>query len=246
MGESIRLLDDTILGRLKSQIPPKALQLLNKIMNDHEVRFMNYQDNPNRAATAYTEIVGGIYYMWLNPDEDEIADTFVHEIGQIYTYILGYQKEAKPKLSGRRQDDIAKALAEWTVNAFRGAITERNLEKYGIDRSHYRRRRYEAFKELLNNIPNMNAIEKDEMSRLLERTRLCYHYNLTRLILMKEFGDLEQLWNEKISYDAIKKAAVQIFVVASNKELMPSRYVEVQKYFIKTLRLKDYVTMQLH
>jgi hypothetical protein len=246
MGQPIRLLDDAILVRLKTQIPPRALRLLNEITTDHPVRFMDYRTNPIRDATAYTEIFKGSYLLWLDPDEDEIVDTFVHEIGQIYTHILGYNKEAKAILTGRSQDNMAKALAGMTVNAFRGAINERNLEKYGIDRSHYRRRRYEAFKELLNNLPNIDAIGRDKMSIVLERTRLCYHYNLTRLLLMKEFDDLHQLWNQKISSDEIKKTAAQIFSVASNKELTPSRYVEIQKYFIKTLRLKDYVTMQLH
>jgi hypothetical protein len=129
MGEPIRFLDNTILERLKSQIPPKASELLSRIMTDHTVRFMDYRSNSNRAATAYTEIFKGSYLMWLDPNEHEITDTFVHEIGQIYTHTLGYRKEAKAKRLEGRQGEIARSLVGMTVNAFRGAITERNLEK---------------------------------------------------------------------------------------------------------------------
>jgi hypothetical protein len=84
------------------------------------------------------------------------------------------------------------------------------------------------------------AMLRDAISSLLGRTRLCYEYNYARLILL-EFCGLEHLWNERITSDKIKKDAVQIFEVASKSELTPQRYVDVQKYFIKTLKLQDYV-----
>jgi hypothetical protein len=209
MQGSIRPLDNTILELLKSEISPKASELLNLITNNHTVRFMDYRTNPNRAATAYTEKLGAIYYMWLDPDEDEIADTFVHEIGQIYTHTLGYRREAEGRSWRGRRGDAARELAGMIVNAFRGAITERNLQRYGIDRSHYRQRRHQAFEEYLNHLPNGGIIERDAISSLLGRTRLCYEYNYSRLILLEEFGNLEKLWTEKVSSEKVKKDAMK-------------------------------------
>jgi hypothetical protein len=71
-------------------------------------------------------------------------------------------------------------------------------------------------------------------------TSLCYEYNYARLILLEEFGNLEQLWTEKVKKDAMK-----IFEVASKTELTPQQYVTAQKYFIKILRLQDYVNIYL-
>jgi hypothetical protein len=245
-GESvggIRLIDAATIGRLKAAMPLQAVNLLETITQSHEVKFVDYRDNPIKAATAYTLPLDGKFYVFLNPDEPEVADSIVHELGHICTDILGYSRDAKPRLSYTVSHTKTKEFAVMTTNAFRVAIAERNLEaRYGIDRSCYKNRRSRGFETFFSKPVDIDTLRGKDIGSLTNRVHICYVYNFTRLVMEGLFsGVAQRVWDTNMPPSPTKDFAEQIYWFASKEEMTPTRYVEVQRYFIKTLRIGEYV-----
>lgn len=232
-------LDGKTIHTLESSISERAGELLSWLKTKRKISYWDRRKHPYRANVhAFTESFDGSSCIWLNPEHPDVLDSFVHEIGQVYLDVLGY-RDAKPAESPNRK--VAEEnfeIANYTVNAFRMAVAERKLEDYGIDRSTYRKRAYNGFVSMLEKLPPVHDPRYQALMQPLIRAKLCYRYVSTRLILGKEFGQLEEMWQDKIRFPEISMQAKEIFRKAVGSDLSPAGYRTLQRHLLKVLNLE--------
>jgi len=237
-GEQTKL-DDATIRVLESSLPKEAKQLYDHLKSKCTVSLHDARkDTLKEQVKAYTRDCGDHYEIWLTPDHEDLFDSFIHELGQVNTFVLGY-KSLNPKRSNDpKQWALNNQLAAFARNAFIFYVCESKLAKYGIDRSPMKEKSKKHFLEVLNNrVPPIksprHAIVKESFSRAL----LCYEYVPTRLFLDSDFEPLERLWQEKIQYSNIRYQIRTVYLEALKEEITPERYNYLQRFFAQTLDL---------
>ncbi len=227
-------LDANTIKRLEASLSPKAKELYEFLKGKTGFTLHDRnKDTRELIARCYTDTGAKPPTIWLEPTLPDLEVVFVHELGQVYVYYLGYNIQEK------KSDDQEKAkryfrLANCAINAFIGWIAERELQRYGIERSAYRKRAIEF--DFINGIPLTND---PKLKNPEERARICFHYVLKRLYLGKNYQKFEAQWLAKVKDEEIRHAARKIYLEAARQEITPERYTYLSRFFARTLRLGD-------
>jgi hypothetical protein len=233
-------LDDSIVFNLESTLPEKAKQLLEYLRSKRRVALYDRRKNPAQdLVPAITYNDSDHSEIWLTVDRDNISDTFIHEIGQVYVTVLGYKNiSARPSINPQ-QTHLNERLVSFAINAFHGVIAEWKLEQYGIDRT-YRNRAGTNFESFLKTYVFPDSADYQKWRTPFHRAELCFLYVSTRLSLGSAFTG-EGTWRERVRFPDIRQQAKVIYLEASKEEITPKRYEYLQRFFLKTLKLDSVI-----
>lgn len=231
-------LDPNILSTIESSLTPPERTFYDQLRTKTVIRFWNRRKHDARVTNlAFSYSYTTHHDVWLEPDDGDLKDTFLHELGQVYNFLAGYRGADAKNQWDMEMRDIATNIN----NAFIGAIAEKHLEESGIDRSYYKTRMIKTMKNFLSSCPQTTQSNISEWKRPLIMSQCVYMYVVNKLTLRDAFVTLEELWWNKIRVPEIRLIAKNIYKDATLMEIAPKRYSELQRKLAVQLGVQNYV-----